>query len=709
LKTLLIDNFDSFTYNLYQLIAQVSGEAPVVYKNNEITWSQIVAQSIDTIVIGPGPGRPDRQSDFGGCAEILAKTNLPVLGVCLGMQGIACVAGGTIAYADRVMHGRMSMITHTGDPLFRGIPSSFQAVRYHSIVVSALPDSLEALAYSEDQVLMALRHKEKPVWGVQFHPESICTEYGAAILRNFFQLSGKNIPAPTVPISPPQPSFKRESLDNSGKEHKSASLQVFCRKLPILLDAELVYRQFFQASGYAFWLDSAITGEGARFSYMGDASGPRSEVVFYDVQTGNVSTHSDNAVTETCEDIFAFLDRRLGNNAMPAEDLPFDFQSGYVGYFGYETKADCGYSQVHPSHYPDAFFILADRFIVVDHADKALYLLCIDHPNYRERAETWLQQSEQQLYKLTDCEPNPLLRLQPKDAKAPSACKFDQEKADYLSAIARAKHWISQGESYELCLTNRLTCKSFSQPLKMYSMLRQLNPAPYACYLQTPEFQVLCSSPEKFLTINRERRIETKPIKGTRKRGVSLEEDNQLIEDLLNSEKDRAENLMIVDLLRNDLGQVAEVGSVNVEKLFAVESFASVHQLVSTISARLSDNKRAIDCVRACFPGGSMTGAPKKRSLELLDQLETRARGIYSGSIGFLGFNGCVDLNIVIRTLIVSKTCAEIGVGGAIVDLSEAESEWNEILVKAKALLDALALAEQSAEVLPTAKQPKYQ
>jgi para-aminobenzoate synthetase len=265
---------------------------------------------------------------------------------------------------------------------------------------------------------------------------------------------------------------------------------------------------------------------------------------------------------------------------------------------------------------------------------------------------------------------------------------LDRDRARYLADIADCRAKLHAGESYELCLTNTARVPARADGFTVYRRLRRVNPAPYGAYLRFPDLQVACSSPERFLRVDRDGLVETKPIKGTSRRGTTPAEDARLKAELLASGKNFAENLMILDLLRNDLGRVCQVGSVTVPAMMVAETYATVHQLVSAVHGRLRPERSVLDCVRACFPGGSMTGAPKLRSMEIL---EASARGIYSGSIGVLGVTGTADLNIVIRTAVLVGDEWQIGAGGAIVLDSDPAQEYAEMLLKASATVRAVA------------------
>jgi para-aminobenzoate synthetase len=690
--TLLIDNYDSFTYNLFQLLGEVSGEEPLVVRNDEASWDELAALDFENVVVSPGPGRPERDADFGVCAAAIRRSERPLLGVCLGHQGLGALHGAAVVPSPEPFHGRLSAILHDDSPLFAGIPREFQAVRYHSLCVEQpLPDELRGIAWTSDGVLMAVEHRERPLWGVQFHPESVCTEHGRQLIANFLKQSERRRrgvpPACWVfrQESGPRSDGARqgEKQDAAAREgHPApASPELFVRRLDRLVDPELAFASLYGESENAFWLDGAGGGEGARFSFMGDDGGPLGKTVFHRV--------------EDEESIFDRLAGELeGLKPACAPELPFEFQCGFAGYLGYELKAECGGDAAHESPLPDAAFVLADRMLAFDHAERCTYLLCLARSGESEAGE-WLATTRKALATMPALAPySDISRVSRQEGAnecdkgvAPHLARPHEQ---YLDEIEECRRLLAEGETYEVCLTNAVHAEAPVDPLTLYRRLRRVNPAPFSSYLRFGDVAVLSSSPERFLRVGRDRWVESKPIKGTGRRGATPAEDVRLAERLRTDEKNRAENLMIADLMRNDLGSVCEIGTVHVPSLMRVESYETVHQLVTTVRGLLREELSTLDCVRACFPPGSMTGAPKLRTMRILDELEDEARGVYSGAIGWFGLGGGCDLSVAIRTIVLNGASARIGAGGAIVMQSDPDEEYAEMLLKASAPLRAI-------------------
>ena len=684
MKTLLIDNYDSFTYNLYQLLAEANGQEPVVVRNDSAPWSELSKLGFDNIVISPGPGRPDHEQDFGVCADAIASHAAPLLGVCLGHQGVGWVSGARVVHAPEVMHGRLSAVLHEQSPLFDGIPREFQAVRYHSLCVEALPDELEPIAWTRDGVIMAVAHRSEPLWGVQFHPESICTDYGRRLLANFRDLTtGAGRGKGSEPVSAPVTSSP------GPRPGQRARLDLEVRRLDHLCDPERAFVHFYGDAPNTFWLDSSRLDERSRFSFMGASGGPLAAVVAYDTATEQVRVDRVGGSETYEETIFDYLSREMRRLSYPSDNLPFDFNCGFVGYFGYELKGDCEGDAVHEAPTPDAAFVFADRLIVFDHVEQDTYVVCLTDPSCEADGQSWVRETSSRLAALPPIEDPDWEQSAPEDGE-PVEFRLSRSHERYLEDIARVKQYLTDGESYEVCLTNKIRADVAPDPVPLYRTLRRVNPAPFSAFLRFGDVAVLSSSPERFLSIGRDRWAEAKPIKGTSPRGATPAEDDRISEQLRTSEKNRAENLMITDLLRNDLGVVCEIGTVHVPHLMQIETYETVHQLVSTVRGLMREDVEPPDCIRACFPGGSMTGAPKKRTMEIIDELEQEQRGIYSGAIGYLGLSGGCDLNIVIRTIIMDGESTTIGIGGAIVMQSEADEEYEETLLKAKVLMQAI-------------------
>jgi para-aminobenzoate synthetase len=714
MSTLLVDNYDSYTYNVFHLLAAVAGEEPIVVHNDMVSWKALSRWDFDAIVLSPGPGRPQRWHDFGVCADILRHAEVPVLGICLGHQGIGNLLSGNVGAAPTVMHGRLSRVRHDDTGLFAGIPQAFSVVRYHSLAVTGLGPEGRVTAWTDDGVVMGIEHRTRPQWGVQFHPESVATEHGRRIVENFYELQGRRVrprsraaradttnapQAPGVPDAPP-------TGRSRPRPEWRPQLRLHVRSLAGEPATEPLFERLFGGLDHAFWLDSADAPTRlAQCSYLGTSAGAERCVLEYDVTAKTVRKLDADASSAEQGSIFDVLERELAARTLEHVDEPTrGLLGGFVGYLGYECKADCGSPNTHRSDVPDAVLMLANRLIAVDHVAHRTDVIAVCADGDRE-AEQWLDEAEAAVRHLLDA---PSSRANP-SAQAPGDDRLTRSEApgpgeqvefrcgrgreQYLADIARCQAALAAGESYEVCLTDQISTDANPDPWELYRVLRRTNPAPFAAYLRLGELTVLSSSPERFLSVDRERRVEARPIKGTTRRSPDPVQDAALCAELTSDEKTYAEHLMIVDLLRNDLGRVCEVDSVRVPELMVVEQYTTVHQLISTIVGVLERDRSPVQCVRACFPGGSMTGAPKLRTMSIIDEIERVARGVYSGAIGYFSLDGSVDLSIVIRTIVMRPAATTIGAGGAIVMQSDPTDEFDEILLKARAPMSAIARA----------------
>ncbi len=371
-------------------------------------------------------------------------------------------------------------------------------------------------------------------------------------------------------------------------------------------------------------------------------------------------------IKASCSDPFAALRRELGEPVSPVDDVPF--AGGALGCLGYPDRLDM----------QDMSIGIYDWALVLDHERKTARLV-----SHRRHAETpaLLEQVLQRL-RAEPAELSDTFRVE-----SEIRCNFTKER--YLDAFSRVQEYLHSGDCYQVNLAQRFTAAARGDARAAYLKLRRMSPAPYSAYLGFPHVKILCASPERFIGV-RERRVETRPIKGTRARDGDPLRDAQLAEDLACHPKDRAENLMIVDLLRNDLGKHCNPGSVRVPELFKVESYSNVHHLVSVVQGELEDGLDALDMLQGCFPGGSITGAPKLRAMQIIEELEPDPRGMYCGTIFYAGFDRNMDSNIAIRTLVYRGDEISCWAGGGLVADSKPEEEYQETLDKARAMLDLL-------------------
>lgn len=378
---------------------------------------------------------------------------------------------------------------------------------------------------------------------------------------------------------------------------------------------------------------------------------------------------------------------------MPSSRPRIPFVSGCVGYFAYDLKdhierlPDIAEDDLK---LPDAFLGFYDSAIVYDHSAGQYHLASSGLPETAPGRRR--ERRDRRLAEMEDLFSGRHAAVHPRPAVPecfPSDLRSNFSFRAYVAAVERAKAYIARGDIYQVNLSQRFETARTLDPFLLYERLREASPAPFAAYLDCGGCTLVSSSPERFL-MKRGGMLETRPIKGTRPRGIDARDDARLEAELVSSAKDRAEHVMIVDLERNDLGRVCAYGSVKPERFVALERYATVSHLVSTVSGRLRRGIDAVDCLRAAFPGGSITGAPKIRSMEIIEELEPVKRSVYTGAIGYISFDGAMDTSIVIRTFICRKNKVYFSVGGGIVADSDPEREYEETLDKGKALMTAL-------------------
>ena len=460
-------------------------------------------------------------------------------------------------------------------------------------------------------------------------------------------------------------------------------------QLSTTLDAPQAF-EIIRDNPYSFFLDSGMDhGNLGRYSFIGCdpflVFRSRGTDITLDYVT-HKETRSGNP--------FDALGELLGRYALAPSSSPVPFTGGAIGYFGYDL---CHFIErlpvttVDDVGIPECMFAFYGAVVGFDHLKGKAYVAATGFPETEEAG--WQERMGKRIAHLTGLMQNGSRSDEdaPAEASAETRLRGNFTPEEYIEAVARAREYIAAGDIFQVNLSQRYDVDLTIEPYELYRRLRRINPSPFAGYLNFKDVTIASASPERFLRLEGDL-VETRPMKGTRPRGRTAEEDDRLASELVNSVKDRAENVMIVDLERNDLGRVCRYGTVKVRELYTLEKYSTVFQLTSTVEGRLQSGKDRIALLKATFPGGSITGAPKVRSMEIIDEMEPTRRGVYTGSIGYLGFDGRMDINIVIRTFVIKDGKAYFHVGGGIIYDSDPEAEYQETLDKAKALMDALEL-----------------
>lgn len=427
---------------------------------------------------------------------------------------------------------------------------------------------------------------------------------------------------------------------------------------------------------YAFLLDSSLNANYTlgRYSFLG--ANP-----FFILKTKK-------------EDPFKKLRENLKayKISAPRNDIPF--WAGAVGYLAYDlglilekkintrSKPDLGI--------PDSFFGFYNTIIIIDHLKQLFYIFCSGIPERNYRLAKLLAESNfKNIYNLLSKIDSARISRENKKSQSPTQLNSNFTREEYLLAIKKAKDYIRAGDIYQVNLSQEFNTQSFLSSFEIYKRLRKISPSYFSAYLDCGDFQILSSSPERFLSLEGNV-VTTRPMKGTRPRSKNKLKDKRLKNELLRSAKDKAELIMIVDLERNDLGKVCSYNSIKVSALRQLEQYSTVFQTTATVEGRLHKDKDRMDLLRACFPGGSITGCPKIRAMEIIEELEPNRRSIYTGCLGYLSLSGNMDFNILIRTILKKENKLYCSVGGGIVVDSRPQEEYEETIVKAKAIVEAI-------------------
>ena len=458
--------------------------------------------------------------------------------------------------------------------------------------------------------------------------------------------------------------------------------------------------QYTQAHQKSFFLDSATINEKTgRYSFIGYDP-------FLTVMSkgNNILTQNRHSITRKVGNPLDELRNLLSNFHLDNSFESIPFTCGAVGYFAYDL---CHFIEKLPDttiddiEFPEMCFSFYDTVIGFDHLKNKCYLMSVDFKPYStKRTEKRIDQALRMISNGWNMPTEEESRLSRRRIKRKIVSNFSKE--NYLRAVECAKQYINAGDIYQVNLSQRFQTQTETSPYEIYKRLRKINPAPFSCYLRFDNKYIISSSPERFLLLRSTldstvkhsgsivRNIQTRPIKGTRPRSKDENINAKMKEDLLSSEKDNAELAMIVDLERNDLGRVCKYNTVKVTEKKELEEHPTVYHLVATIEGELHSRYDSIDLLKATFPGGSITGAPKVRAMQIIDELEPTKRSVYTGAIGYLSFNGNIDFNIAIRTFLAKDDHIYFQVGGGIVADSNPEDEYEETLHKAKALIDTL-------------------
>ena len=647
---LIVDHYDSYTQNIVGLCHLLRIESTLT-QCTDLSNFKLDFSKYRGIILSPGPGHPSSCQ-----CRFLLQLHIPILGICLGFQLICMHFGLEIVPLESCKHGTSVPITLTqhgkDNRIFRNIPDEFQGIVYNSLHAVGYSDYMIPLAFYDD-VLQSVAVKNRHIYGVQYHPESILSEYGIQLFKNFFSICQ----IPFLESLMKLKHINQFNLNSSGLYKYPHHFN--CTEAAL----SLYHSQFADEFGF-------LLGPWTSNQYL---LGKYDDCISFEYNNGNLVVSFNNNLFNSH---FRILDIMCVGNTIQHSENRHTISLENIDFFKFITNI----MHVLPeySKMVSMFDYELKEFTLEDYNStfhgNATVLLALDH----------MIVDSSHVYSTLEMRSLSLKLLEP--CFQQHGIKFNHlNKNEYCDKVVECQDYIRQGDTYELNFTTQLTAnlilRTNRQMFNLYKCLHTKNKAPYSAFINLKDVCIFCTSPEKFIDIVQDT-VTMKPIKGTLARNGN---DQQEVKQLKQSQKDIAENLMIVDLIRNDLTRICEPNSVYCPRLMEIETYASVHQMVSTVCG--IKNTSIGEILKSTFPTGSMTGAPKKRSVEILEKLEVQPRGLYAGSIGMFQQNE-ISLNVVIRTAIYDKNrnLLSVGAGGAITIQSEPEAEYEEMLVKANSI-----------------------
>lgn len=708
MNLVLIDNYDSFTYNVYQYLVE-QGHTVYVVRNDKITVDEVGRMKPDAIFLSPGPGRPE---NAGICVDLI-KTyagKISIFGICLGHQAIGLAFGGVITNADSLFHGKTSRIISLNKGIMTEFKDGFTATRYHSLVVerSSLPDCFDITCETEDGQIMGILHKEYNIEGLQFHPESILTDEGKRMLRVFLSRTKNLENQASIDAHRDEHFFQKKEIVHTVENR--IGVEQFCETVKCSAGALDVFVEMQKTFGKtnSMLMDSA---SGPRADGITTFIGifPQFEISINKKRFKIVTEHKDiSAALETVfshyykksgdeflmesdkfSDIFDILANTFQLKTFHNENLPIN--CGLAGYFSYEylhyieevpriEENVLGLPEVHLKFF--SVILKAEKdsndYVIIENQLAGL----------SGGLSGGVKEVLQKMDGLSTDSAAPAAGPEDKEKEAPEVSNIEREV--YLKNAVKAKKYIYDGDIFQVQLGQRITFELEYDSMDLYKKLREINPSPYMFYWDSGDYQLISNSPELQLKIIGDE-AKIRPIAGTSKgKGSTPEERKKIIEEFESDEKESAEHVMLVDLARNDLGRLANPGSVHVSQLKTLEEYSHVFHLTSTVEAAIPAELNKMRLFESTFPAGTLTGAPKVRSMEIISEMETEVRGPYGGAFGFFDFNGNIVSSIIIRTVLrIGKKTYLQASAGFVAD-SVPEAEWNETIHKMRAVKKAV-------------------